>query len=180
MKKIFLVTGNPNKLAEWRRQLPADIEIESVDVDLAEIQSIDPEEIMADKARRAYEVVGKPVVVEDVTAGLEKLGGLPGPFIKFFIKSLGGDVLHTLADSDSEPAVVSCTIGYYDGKELMTVRADVKGTVVAPRGGNGFGFDGTFVPEGQSLTYAEMSDEQKDGVSHRSVAIKKFIDKFKG
>lgn len=179
MNKIFLVTGNANKLEEWRRQLPSDIEIDSVDVDLPEIQSIDPEEIMADKAKRAYEATGKPVVVEDVSAGLEKLGGLPGPFVKFFIKKLGDDVLFQLAGSEDESALVSCSIAYYDGQDLLTVRGDVKGTVVASRGENGFGFDKTFVPEGQNLTYAEMSGEQKDSVSHRSVAIKLFVDQLR-
>ncbi len=177
--KIFLVTGNANKLEEWRRQLPADIEIDSVDVDLAEIQSIDPEEIMADKAKRAFEATGKPVVVEDVSAGLDKLGGLPGPFIKFFIKQLGNDVLFTLAGEENEPAIVSCSIAYYDGTELLTVRGDVKGFVVKSRGDNGFGFDKTFVPEGQSLTYAEMPASQKDTVSHRSIAINLLIEKLR-
>lgn len=179
MNKLFLVTGNANKLEEWRRQLPADIEIDSVDLDLPEIQSIDPEEIMADKARRAYEATGKPVVVEDVSAGLQKLGGLPGPFIKFFIKKLGNDALFTLAGKENEPATVSCSIAYYDGQDLLTVRGDVHGTVVASRGDNGFGFDKTFVPEHQDLTYAEMSGEQKDSVSHRSVAIQLFVDEFR-
>lgn len=178
MIKIFLVTGNANKLEEWRRQLPPSIEIDSVDLDLPEIQSMDPEEIMADKAKRAYEVTGKPVVVEDVSAGLVKLGGLPGPFIKFFIKTLGNDALFTLAAKVDEPAVVSCSIAYYDGHDLLTVRGDVNGTVVPSRGENGFGFDATFVPDGQLLTYAEMSAEQKDNVSHRSVAIKLFINKL--
>ena len=86
MTQIFLVTGNKNKLREWQEVLPANVQIDTVDVDLDEIQSDDPEVIVADKARRAYEKVGKPVVVEDVEAGLEKLGGLPGPFIKYFLK----------------------------------------------------------------------------------------------
>jgi non-canonical purine NTP pyrophosphatase (RdgB/HAM1 family) len=175
MKHIYLVTGNAHKLIEWQRLLPADIIIESIDIDLDEIQSIDPQEIVADKARRAYEQVGKPVVVEDVSAGLEKLGGLPGPFVKFFIKQLGGGALYTLAGADGEKATVSCTVGYYDGKELITVRADIDGTVLEMRGDHGFGFDGTFVPEGQTLTYAEMADSEKDSVSHRAKAVALFI-----
>lgn len=175
MKDIFLVTGNAHKLAEWRRLLPDDIHIESVDIDLPEIQSIDPEEIVADKAKRAYEVVAKPVVVEDVSAGLSKLGGLPGPFVKFFIKTLGQDALHILAGKEHEPAMVSCAIAYYDGTDLITVRGDVRGSVVKSRGESGFGFDKTFIPDGQTLTYAEMSPTQKDTMSHRSVAIRLFI-----
>jgi inosine triphosphate pyrophosphatase len=179
MNKIFLITGNKNKLEEWRRQLPEDIEIDSVDLDLTEIQSMDPEEIIVDKARRAHEATKKPVVVEDVSAGLIKLGGLPGPFIKFFIKALGNDALIKLAGEQNEPAIVSCSIAYYDGHDLLTVRGDVTGTVVASRGSNGFGFDTTFVPAGQNLTYAEMSGGQKDGASHRSIAIKLFVDELR-
>lgn len=179
MHKIFLVTGNANKLEEWRRQLPSDVEIDSVDVDLPEIQSINPEEIMADKAKRAFEATGKPVVVEDVSAGLEKLGGLPGPFVKFFIKKLGDDVLYKLAGGEGERAIVSCSIAYYDGNDLVTVRGDVNGIIVQSRGENGFGFDRTFVPEGHERTYAEMSGEEKDTVSHRSIAIKLFVNKLR-
>jgi non-canonical purine NTP pyrophosphatase (RdgB/HAM1 family) len=178
MKHIYLVTGNAHKLIEWRRLLPADIVIEPVDIDLSEIQSIDPEEIVADKARRAYEQVGKPVVVEDVSAGLEKLGGLPGPFVKFFMKQLGGDALHALAGKDGEKAVVSCTVGYYDGQQLITARADIDGTVVSMRGDHGFGFDGTFIPNGHNKTYAEMEDSEKDGVSHRAKAVELFVQKL--
>ncbi|MDB5161877.1 MAG: inosine triphosphate pyrophosphatase isoform [Candidatus Saccharibacteria bacterium] len=177
--KITLVTGNAHKLEEWRRQLPSDIEIDSVELDLNEIQSIDPLEIMADKAKRAYEALGIPVVVEDVSAGLLKLGGLPGPFVKFFIKTLGGDALFQLAGREDEPAITSCSIAYFDGHELITVRGDVKGTVVAPRGESTFGFDRTFVADGQHLTYGEMSGEEKDKISHRSVAIKLFVDELR-
>lgn len=178
MKHIFLVTGNVHKLEEWRRLLPVDIEIESLDIDLTEIQSIDPEEIVADKAKRAYEQVGKPVVVEDVSAGLEKLGGLPGPFVKFFIKQLGGNALYVLAAGDGEKATVSCTIGYYDGQQLITARADIDGMVVSMRGNHGFGFDGTFVPYGHEKSYAEMADSEKDSVSHRAKAVELFVQKL--
>ena len=173
------MTGNANKLEEWRRQLPSDIEIDSIDVDLQEIQSINPEEIVMDKVKRAYEATGKHVVVEDVSAGLVKLNGLPGPFVKFFIKVLGKNALFVLAGRENEPAVASCSIAYHDGRGLLTVRGDVKGSVVTSRGDHGFGFDGTFVPEGQNLTYAEMTGEQKDSMSHRSVAIKLFVNELR-
>lgn len=175
MKHIFLVTGNSNKLAEWRRLLPADIEIDSVDIDLDEIQSGDPEEIVADKAKRAYAAVGKPVVVEGVTAGLEKLNGLPGPFIKFFIKALGDDVLYQLAGREGERATVSCSVAYYDGEKLITVRGDVDGVIVAGRGSNGFGFDTTFIPDGETKTYAQLSEDEKNKVSHRARAVGLFV-----
>jgi len=177
MKHIYLVTGNQHKLQEWQAIVPADIVLEAVAIDLHEIQSSDPEEIVADKLRRAYEQVGKPVVVEDVDAGLDKLNGLPGPFIKFFIEKLGKDALYQLAGGDGELATVACTAGYYDGQQMIIVRGEKRGTIVAPRG-DSFGFDIVFVPEGETLTYAEMSADKKNSLSHRQKAIRMLIEKL--
>lgn len=177
MKQIYLVTGNQHKLKEWQAMMPDTIQLESVDVDLPEIQSDDATEIVTDKAKRAYEIVGKPVVVEDVEAGLEKLNGLPGPLIKFFNAKLGKDALYKLAGKEGEKATVACTIAYYDGNETLVVRGEVNGTVVAPRG-DAFGFDIVFVPEGETQTYAEMGPEKKNKISHRSEAIRKFVGKI--
>lgn len=178
MKQIFLVTGNPNKLKEWQQILPSSIAMNTTDIDVAEIQSDNPEEIITDKARRAFEAIGKPVVVEDVEAGLDKLNGLPGPFIKFFLKKLGNDALYQLAGREGEHATISCSVAYYDGEAMLTVRGDVPGTIVAPRGTEGFGFDATFVPEGETQTYAEMNDEKKNSLSHRQKAIRLLIEKL--
>jgi non-canonical purine NTP pyrophosphatase (RdgB/HAM1 family) len=178
MKKLYLVTGNQNKAEEWRELLPPEIDLDIVDVDLVEIQSADSEEIITDKVKRAYEAVGKPVIVEDVEAGLEKLNGLPGPFIKYFIKNVGSDALYQLAGREGEKATVACTIGYYDGSKLITVKGEVSGTVVAPRVTDGFGFNITFVPDGETETFAEMSKEKKNTMSHRSKAIHLFVDRL--
>jgi inosine triphosphate pyrophosphatase len=175
MQTIYFVTGNKGKLSEWQRLLPKNYQLESTDIDLPEIQSADSGEIVADKAKRAYEILGKPVVVEDVSAGLLRLGGLPGPFIKFFVEALGPDALYQLVREPNEKGVASCTIAYYDGENLITVKGEVEGTIVEPRGPNGFGFDKAFIPDGQTKTYGEMTVEEKDEVSHRSMAIKELI-----
>jgi len=179
MQELFLVTGNANKLKEWQQIIPSTISIDIADIDLTEIQSVDPEEIITDKACRAFEVVGKPVVVEDVEAGLEKLNGLPGPFIKFFLQKLGNGALYQLAGQEGERATISCSIAYYDGEKMLTVRGDVPGTIVAPRGSEGFGFDATFVPDGETQTYAEMDDEKKNILSHRYKAIQLLVEKLR-
>ena len=177
MTKVFLVTGNPNKLREWQAIMPDDITLESVNVDLPEIQSADPIEITTDKVKRAYAIVGEPVVVEDVEAGLEKLNGLPGSLIKFFNAKLGKDALYKLAGKEGERATVACTVAYYDGETLITTQGVVEGTVVAPRG-DAFGFDIVFVPDGETQTFAEMGPEKKNSISHRNKAIRLFVEKL--
>lgn len=173
-----LVTGNQGKLNEWKRLTPGSFNIDAVDIDLDEIQSLDLEEIITHKAKQAYEVIKKPVIVEDISAGISSLNGLPGPFIKFFIKSLGDDALKILSKGDDDTARVTCVIACYDGKDMLTVIEHVDGSIVSARGDNGFGFDKGFIPNGQEKTYGEMTPEEKDKISHRSKAIKAFASKI--
>lgn len=180
MSEILLVTGNAHKLQEWQRSMPPEVTLHSIDLDLPELQSDDPVEIVTDKARRAYAAVGKPVIVEDVSAGLVELSNLPGPFIKFFMKKLGQDALYQLAGrKEGVRATVSCAAAYYDGRQLISVKGDVEGTIVAPRGDSAFGFDVTFVPEGHKQTYAEMDPNLKSTISHRAVAIAHLLEELK-
>ena len=172
---ITLVTGNKGKLTEWQRLMPAHYSLVSSDIDLDEIQSLDLEAIVADKVRRAYERLQTPVIVEDVAAGLDKLAGLPGPFIKHFQKQLGPDALYQLAGQAGDPVTVTCTAGYYDGVHLIVVSGVVQGSVCAARGQNGFGFDRCFVPDGQPKSFGEMEAHEKDALSHRSQAITKLL-----
>lgn len=177
MKTAFtIVTGNPGKLAEFKRLLPSGLTFEAVAIDLPEIQSLDSEEIVADKARRAFEIVSKPLIVEDVTAGIDKLNGLPGPFIKFFEQSLGKDALFQLAGETA--ATITCTIGYFDGTTLLFAKGMVHGRVVSARGESGFGFDFVFMPEGQAKTFAEMEHSEKDALSHRALAVKDLLQQL--
>lgn len=113
-----------------------------------------------------------------MSAGLEKLGGLPGPFVKYFMKQLGHDAFYKLAGGEGEKATLSCAIAYYDGDEVMTVTAGICGTIAAPRGRDTPSFDMTFVPDGETETFAEMSLEKKNSLSHRNKAIHLFVEEM--
>jgi len=178
MTTFTLITGNAHKLAEFKRLLPADCLFDHLALDLDEIQSFDPGVIIADKARRAYEIVKKPVVVEDVSAGLDKLNGLPGPFIKFFEMQLGADALYKLAGTETA-ATVTSTIAYYDGQAMLLSQGVITGSVVPMAVDNGFGFDGVFVPSGQSQTFSQMTPVEKDAISHRAQAIQNLLKQLK-
>ena len=179
MDTLYIVTGNAGKAASFRRLMPASIQFELADIDLPEIQSFDARTIITDKVQRAYDVMGKPVLVEDVSAGLDALQGLPGPFIKFFEERLGKDALYQLSLGRDTGVTVTSTIGYYDGSKLIITEGVVHGVAVAARGENGFGFDCCFVPDGQTKTYAEMTHSEKDAISHRSLSVHAFLAELK-
>ncbi len=175
MKTITIVTGSAHKLREWQRIFPDTYTLESVKLDLDEIQSLDPVAIAVDKVKRAFAALGKPVIVDDISAGLDVLEGLPGPFVKFFEEKLGNDALYQLAGKES-----SCTItaiaAYYDGKNSVVGRGDIRGKVVPLTEGEGaFGFDFVFVPDGHNQTFAQMGPAEKDKISHRALAVQDLI-----
>lgn len=179
MATITLVTGNPNKLAELRAVFPAHIQLQHAKLDLPEIQGDtgDPTEILKDKLERAYKAVGGPVIVEDVSAELDCLNGLPGPFVKFFEQKLGVQALWILArHAEERGATIRCTMGYFDGTLQKIVDGTVRGTIVPPRGGNGFGFDFVFMPDGHQRTTAEMTPEEKNSISWRGRAARALAD----
>jgi non-canonical purine NTP pyrophosphatase (RdgB/HAM1 family) len=169
MSEIVFITGNEKKLTELQRLLPVGLDITHQALDLDEIQSLDLHEIVRHKLYEAYEQVGKPVLVEDVSAELKSLNGLPGPFIKFFMQRLGNDALYKIAVVDDEVRIV-CTMGYFDGTSEHIVDGEMLGRVVAPRGEGAFGFDPVIVPNGYDQTVAELGPEIKDSISHRRKA----------
>lgn len=176
MKEVYFVTGNKGKWQELQAMFPDEINLLAHDLDLPEIQSMDPEEIVRDKLERAFAVLKKPVIVDDVSAELAHLNGLPGPFIKYFGTTLGKGALWKLVGhTDNHSILTRCTLGYYDGKTYHIVHGEVAGKVVPPRGENGFGFDFVFVPKGEIRTTAEMPLEEKNQKSHRAVASKKLL-----
>jgi non-canonical purine NTP pyrophosphatase (RdgB/HAM1 family) len=177
--EIILVTGNPGKLHELTALAPPALHIVSQKLDLDEIQSLDVQEIIEHKLHEAFDKIGKPVIVEDVSAGLDSLNGLPGPFIKFFEQRLGRDALYQIQRTEHDKVTIHCVAGFYDGRRMLFGNGIITGRIVAPRGDNGFGFDWVIVPDeqpgGNRRTFAEMTTDEKNSISHRGRAFRDLI-----
>jgi inosine triphosphate pyrophosphatase len=162
MKSPLFVTGYQHKADHLARMLGLPLEL--IKLDLDEIQSANIEEEAAHKAKQDYGLVKRPVFVEDVSLGFEALGGLPGPFVKFFVETNDGlEKLCRMLDSfTTREAYGECVYAYYDGEELELLRGGIKGVIADhPRGDDGFGWDAIFCPEGyEGKTRAELTTEQ--------------------
>lgn len=178
-EKIYFVTGNKNKLKEVQAIMP---EIEGLDLDLAEIQELDPKKILETKLEEAKKY--KPnsnLMVEDLSLEIEGMNGMPGPLIKWFLKSMGIEGVVKMAKLfGSQNAVARLTLGFSDtnGKNVY-FEGLVKGKIVEPKGESDFGWDPIFVPEGFDKTYAEMGMEEKNKISHRKIALEKLREYLK-
>lgn len=164
MDDVIFVTGNADKAARFAMHIGMDIKHQPADLD--EIQTLNPAELVGHKARQAYQQIGKPVLVEDVTFTYEALGDLPGPFVKFFVEVEDGveKMCRLLDGFDNRQAEARCTFGYFDGHDLRIFSGSISGTVTEhPRGESGYGFDRVFAPDGfDGRTAGELSDVEYD------------------
>jgi len=155
------ITGNKDKAAFLARLLGVELEYQKLALD--EIQSVKPEEVIEHKVRQAYEQLHCPVLVEDTCMGLDALGGLPGPFIKFFIEQENGaEMICRMADGlSSRRATATVTFGYYDGEQLRFFQNKMYGEIPQSPGKeiSGFGWDTVFVPDGYGGVIRSELDE---------------------
>lgn len=182
-KVLEISTTNRNKLAEYERIL-SDYQIIGKSVSVDEVQSFDPYEVISKKAKAAWEANGyNPIIVEDVSLFIRGLNDRPGPHIKDYADDV---VMREMIVKDwlkgkDRSAVAKVLIGIFDGQEVFYWEGKLSGVISEELlGGNGFGFDDIFIPDGQKLkkgqeprTFAQMSDDEKDEYSMRSIAIEK-------
>jgi len=168
---IALVTGNEGKANEYAGLLG--VEVTRISADLVEIQSLDVAEVVRQKAAAAYSQVRRPVLVDDTGLALRAWNGLPGALVRWFLQTVGPAGLLTMATGLTDRrATATVALGYADADGVRVFTGALDGVLTtAPRGGGGFGYDPVFQPDGSDLTLAEMSDEVKNKISHRRLAV---------
>lgn len=172
---LHFVSSNENKFREIRGALETcPVVVERVALDLPEIQSLDPAEVAAYKARRAWEHLGSGwVLVEDTGLAIRAWAGFPGALIKWALATLGEAglcrQLHDWPDRHATATVVLCL---FDGQHMHTFSGQTEGTIThTPRGEFGFGWDSIFQPDGYEITYGEMPRDAKMQISMRGQAV---------
>jgi len=189
--RIAFVTGNDMKTREMNKIL-ADhgatrgpdpktslIDLRALKVDLPEIQEVDTEAIAKNKAILAAQLAGGPCVVEDTSLEFTSLGGMPGPYIKWFQQTLGSEGLYkTLYAFEDKSATAVCTLAFCPAPHADPVlfTGITRGTIVAPVEGRGFGWDSIFVPDGETEPFSCMDTEKKNSLSHRGKAVRQWAE----
>lgn len=170
---LVFITGNQHKadfLAKW-----LGYPVEHHKLDLDELQSLDLCEIVEHKARQAYDILKRPVLVEDASLSFAAMGRLPGPFIKWFIEELGVEGLHKLALSlPSQEAHGRVCYALCDGTGVKIFEGEMHGRISPEiRGAGGFGFDPIFINDGYDITRGEMDEATHAKTSYRTEAMGK-------
>ncbi|MEK7497685.1 MAG: RdgB/HAM1 family non-canonical purine NTP pyrophosphatase [Patescibacteria group bacterium] len=174
MANLVFATGNKGKLLEAKEILGIDVKGTNLEID--EIQSLDPVEVAVKKAKAYYAKLKKPLFVEDFSFFFKSLSNLPGTYIDGFLKSLGNEgLILLLKNRKDKTAIGQATVVYMDrkGKEHVFI-GRVKGKITdKPKGDKGFGWDPIFIPDGSVKTFGQMEMKEKNKYSMRKKALLK-------
>jgi non-canonical purine NTP pyrophosphatase (RdgB/HAM1 family) len=172
LDELVFVTSNHNKVREAEAVLGRRLAHRALD--LPEIQSLDLAEVVRAKAASAWREIGRPALVEDTGLELAGLNGFPGALVRWLLSSVGPDGIGRIAHCFGDPrATARCLLCATDGTVEIVGEGVVEGSIAAsPRGRLGFGWDSVFVPDDPGgRTYGEMSDGEKNRISHRRRAF---------
>lgn len=176
MHKIYFATGNAHKLREAQNILKqVGYEVEQIDCDYPELQADDLETISAYGASWCAKRLNKPVMVDDSGIFISALNDFPGPYSRYVEDHLGNKKILKLMEGEVDrTAVFRTVVGFCEpGGNPRTFTGEVRGNIsYDERGTHGFGYDPIFLYDGQ--TFGELEDAEKNKVSHRGKAMRKF------
>ena len=189
-KTLVLATHNSHKKSEIKMIL-SDLNINVVGLDqfpqIGEIEETGTTltENSLLKARTVYEFTGLPCLADDTGLEVKSLNGAPGVYSAryagndaTFLDNINKimDELNKLDDLERF-AIFRTVLSLVDEKTEITKEGSVEGEITRSLiGDHGFGYDPIFKPKGFSITYGEMTDQQKNKISHRAVALKNMKD----
>ena len=169
---LYFITGNKNKFSEVKAIIPI---VEQLDIDLPEIQALDAKEIIRAKLLAALDYKKEEFIVEDTSLYFDCLNGLPGPLIKWFMKTIGNEGLYDIVEKLGDPYAETKTVIVYakSPDDIYYFEGYIKGKIIKPTGKSGFGWDPIFQPKGYFKSFAELTREEKNKISMRRIALNK-------
>ncbi len=140
------------------------------------------------KARAAVSLTGLPAIADDTGLEVDALGGAPGVHAARYSgpdATYASNVAKLLRELEGVPPIdrtarfkTVCVAAWPDGRELHA-EGILEGAITeVPRGEQGFGYDPVFQPAGESRTYAELSESEKNAISHRGRAVRALGEKL--
>jgi XTP/dITP diphosphohydrolase len=181
--RLVLATRNPHKVREFGRLLPGHEVVELPDgVELPPETGATFADNALPKARAAARATGAPAIADDSGIEAQALGGAPGVRSARYAgpdatDGANLDKLRAEAPPGSGLAYV-CALAYVDGETERLFEGRCTGTMASePRGAGGFGYDPVFLPDDGdgARTMAELSDSEKDAISHRGRAARALL-----
>ena len=173
MKTFNFITQNSGKVAEMQAKAHEfGLKIVQVNAPYPELQADTLEEVVLHGLSYCQEKFPAPFIIEDSGLFIDDVHGFPGPYSSYVQKTIGNNGVVKLI-GEGRPARFASAIGSYF-RDFKLFHGRVEGRIVSSRGHRGFGFDPIFEYEGR--TFAEMTVDEKNALSHRSKAAELFLE----
>ena len=186
--QIVLATHNKGKMSEINNLLSSSYEVLTLDhfPNIKEIPETGKtlKENAFIKARTVFEMTGLPSLADDTGLEVEALGGEPGVFSARYAGEQASyqDNCEKLLKNmmrvpkENREAKFRTVIAYKDDNRELSCDGSVMGEIAqSPKGSFGFGYDSIFYYPPLEKTFAELSEEEKNSISHRGRALRKFL-----
>ena len=191
MNVIFFVSNNIHKYFEIKSILhdrTIDLDLHFYKQNIVEIQDEKIEEIAIEKAKSAYNIVKRPIIIEDDGLFINSLNGFPGQYSSYVFKSIGNrGILRLLEGSRARSAFFKSIFVYTNGIITRVFIGQINGKISATITDGGWGYDPIFIPlkdyndddNNNNKTFATLSKtNKKNELSHRRIALDKFVKWF--
>ena len=180
MNEIQIITSNNGKIREFKEIFGNSkyVPVQN-NIDYPEIQASSLEEVVDFGLTWLQEKTKAPFVIDDSGVFIDNFNGFPGTYTRYIYDTIGLEgVLRQMEDVDNRECTFRCVLGLLteSGKKQKFV-GECHGTLINElRGDGGFGYDPIFIPQGFDKTFAELTSEEKNSISHRGIALRKLID----
>ncbi|MCJ7637835.1 MAG: RdgB/HAM1 family non-canonical purine NTP pyrophosphatase [Nitrososphaeraceae archaeon] len=189
MNEIYFVSHNIYKYSEIKSIVNnriTDLHLNFCKRNITEIQDQKIEKIAMEKARSAYNIVKKPIIIEDDGLFINSLNGFPGQYSSYVLKSIGNrGIIRLLKGYRDRSAFFKSIFVYSNGIIVKVFYGKINGKISSTIKDDGWGYDPIFIPlnnnndNNSDKTFAKLSKtNKKNELSHRRIALDKFVKWF--
>jgi len=183
-KKIYYVTGNESKFKEAKEILKnLKIALIQKDLKIKEIKSLNQEEVILDKAKKAFKKLKKPLLIDDVGIYFSNYYLFPGTYTRYLFNAIGFVGIEKLLSGINRNAFFKILLCYKDKKTEKIFEGILKGKIIQnakPLKNKNWQYDNIFIPEDYNVPLSEIPLIERVKFSHRKKAFDKLINWLKG
>ena len=180
MYELFFVSNNIHKYSEIKSILKdriTDIDLKFHKQTIIEIQEEKIKKIAIEKSISAYNILNKPILIEDDGLFIKSLNGFPGQYSSYVFKSLGNaGIIKLLKGNKDRSALFKSVFVYNNGVVTKIFAGQINGTIATTITPGGWGYDPIFIPHKMNITFGKLKENnQKNELSHRRIVLDKLV-----
>ena len=180
MNELYFVSGNIHKFLEIQSILKdkaTDINLKFFKQNIIEIQEETIQKIAIEKSQSAYNIIKKPIIIEDDGLFIKSLNGFPGQYSSYVLRTIGNEgIIKLLKGQKERKAFFKAIIVYNNGSVNKILTGQSDGVISTKIASGGWGYDPIFIPHKTNVTFATLTDiKKKNQFSHRRMALDKLV-----